>query len=288
MLRRKVVSNLKTLEYQKIVDTVADLCMKANMHLNNDVLTAFQTSYDNEESEVGKEVLEKLIENAKIASEEEVAMCQDTGVAVCFVEVGQDLVITGGELEKAIEEGVRKGYQEGYLRKSMCHPFTRKNTGDNTPPVIHTRVVPGDNLKITVAPKGGGSENMSALKMLTPAQGKKGVVDFVVKTVEEAGPNPCPPIVVGVGIGGNFERCALLAKKSLLRPLDKENSDPELREMEEEILQKINNLGIGPQGFGGRTTALAVHIEMEPCHIASLPVAVNINCHAARHAEAVL
>jgi fumarate hydratase subunit alpha len=282
------VSNLKTLEYQKIVDTVADLCMKANMHLNNDVLTAFQTSYDNEESEVGKEVLEKLIENAKIASEEEVAMCQDTGVAVCFVEVGQDLVITGGELEKAIEEGVRKGYQEGYLRKSMCHPFTRKNTGDNTPPVIHTRVVPGDNLKITVAPKGGGSENMSALKMLTPAQGKKGVVDFVVKTVEEAGPNPCPPIVVGVGIGGNFERCALLAKKSLLRPLDKENSDPELREMEKEILQKINNLGIGPQGFGGRTTALAVHIEMEPCHIASLPVAVNINCHAARHAEAVL
>ncbi|MDK2986603.1 MAG: fumarate hydratase subunit alpha [Clostridia bacterium] len=279
---------MKTLEYQKIVDTVADLCMKANMHLNNDVLTAFQTSYDNEESEVGKEVLEKLIENAKIASEEEVAMCQDTGVAVCFVEVGQDLVITGGELEKAIEEGIRKGYQEGYLRKSMCHPFTRKNTGDNTPPVIHTRVVPGDNLKITVAPKGGGSENMSALKMLTPAQGKKGVVDFVVKTVEEAGPNPCPPIVVGVGIGGNFERCALLAKKSLLRPLDKENSDPELREMEKEILQKINNLGIGPQGFGGRTTALAVHIEMEPCHIASLPVAVNINCHAARHAEAVL
>ena len=288
MLRRKVVSNLKTLEYQKIVDTVADLCMKANMHLNNDVLTAFQTSYDNEESEVGKEVLEKLIENAKIASEEEVAMCQDTGVAVCFVEVGQDLVITGGELEKAIEEGIRKGYQEGYLRKSMCHPFTRKNTGDNTPPVIHTRVVPGDNLKITVAPKGGGSENMSALKMLTPAQGKKGVVDFVVKTVEEAGPNPCPPIVVGVGIGGNFERCALLAKKSLLRPLDKENSDPELREMEKEILQKINNLGIGPQGFGGRTTALAVHIEMEPCHIASLPVAVNITCHAASHAEAVL
>lgn len=288
MLRRKVVSNLKTLEYQKIVDTVADLCIKANMHLNNDVLTVFQTSYDNEESEVGKEVLEKLIENAKIASEEEVAMCQDTGVAVCFVEVGQDLVITGGELEKAIEEGIRKGYQEGYLRKSMCHPFTRKNTGDNTPPVIHTRVVPGDNLKITVAPKGGGSENMSALKMLTPAQGKKGVVDFVVKTVEEAGPNPCPPIVVGVGIGGNFERCALLAKKSLLRPLDKENSNPELREMEKEILQKINNLGIGPQGFGGRTTALAVHIEMEPCHIASLPVAVNINCHAARHAEAVL
>jgi len=279
---------LKTIEYQRIVDTVAKLCMKANMHLNNDVLTAFQASYDNEESEVGKEVLEKLIENAKIASQEEVAMCQDTGVAVCFVEVGQDLVIADGELEKAIAEGVRKGYQEGYLRKSMCHPFTRKNTGDNTPPVIHTRVVPGDNLKITVAPKGGGSENMSALKMLTPAQGKKGIIDFVVKTVEEAGPNPCPPIVVGVGIGGNFERCAFLAKKSLLRPLDEENSDPELREMEKEILERINNLGIGPQGFGGRTTALAVHIEMEPCHIASLPVAVNINCHAARHAEAVL
>ena len=279
---------MKTIEYQRIVDTVAKLCMKANMHLNNDVLTAFQASYDNEESEVGKEVLEKLIENAKIASQEEVAMCQDTGVAVCFVEVGQDLVIADGELEKAIAEGVRKGYQEGYLRKSMCHPFTRKNTGDNTPPVIHTRVVPGDNLKITVAPKGGGSENMSALKMLTPAQGKKGIIDFVVKTVEEAGPNPCPPIVVGVGIGGNFERCAFLAKKSLLRPLDEENSDPELREMEKEILERINNLGIGPQGFGGRTTALAVHIEMEPCHIASLPVAVNINCHAARHAEAVL
>ena len=276
---------MRKVEFEKIVQTVAKLCVDANFYLQKEVTEAFKRALETEESEVGKEVLEKLIENAQIACEEEVAMCQDTGVAVVFLEVGQELDIVGGYLEKAIEEGVRKGYEEGYLRKSMCHPLTRKNTGDNIPPVIHTRMVPGDKLKIAIAPKGGGSENMSKLKMLTPAQGREGIIDFVVKTVEEAGPNPCPPLVIGVGIGGNFERCALLAKIALVRSLGKRNTDPELGKMEDETLEKINKLGIGPQGFGGRTTALAVHMEMEPCHIATLPVAVNINCHAARHVE---
>lgn len=279
---------MKTIEFNEIVAAVAKLCIDANMFLNEDVTKAFESAAQTEESEVAKDIILKLIQNAEIARRDEVAMCQDTGVAVCFLEVGQEVAIVGGDLNMAIAEGVRKGYLEGYLRKSMCHPFTRKNTGDNTPAVIHTSIVPGDKLKITVAPKGGGSENMSRLKMLTPSQGKEGIVDFVVEAVKEAGPNPCPPIVVGVGIGGNFERSAFLAKKALLRPLDDQHSDPELKEMEEELLAKINKLDIGPQGFGGLTTALAVKIELEPCHIASLPVAVNINCHAARHAEIVL
>jgi fumarate hydratase subunit alpha len=279
---------LKTIEYEQIVEAVSKICIDANYYLNDDVLNSFKISLQNEKSEVGKKVLEDLIENAKIAEKEKIALCQDTGVAVFFVEYGQDIVVKNGNLNAAITEGVKKGYKEGYLRNSMCHPFTRKNTGDNTPPIIHTNVVPGEKLKIIAAPKGGGSENMSTLKMITPAQGKQGVMDFVVKTVESAGPNPCPPIVVGIGIGGNFERSAFLAKKSLLRSIAEKNHDPELADLEKEIFDKVNKLGIGPAGFGGNTTALAVHIEMEPCHIASLPVAVNINCHSARHAEIIL
>jgi fumarate hydratase subunit alpha len=215
-------------------------------------------------------------------------MCQDTGFAVFFVELGEAVHIIDGSLIDALNEGVRQGYGEGYLRKSICHPFTRKNTGDNTPAVIHVDLVPGDRLKIIFAPKGGGSENMSRVTMLRPSDGKKGIKDFVVTRVKESGANPCPPTVVGVGIGGTFEKAALLAKKALLRPLGSASPDPELAAFEQEIFEAINNLGIGPQGFGGRTTSLAVHIELFPCHIASLPVAVNINCHAHRHKEVIL
>ena len=228
-------------------------------------------------------------ENAKISKEKLVPMCQDCGFAVFFVELGQEVHIRGGGLEDAINEGVRQGYQEGYLRKSILgDPIKRVNTGDNTPAVIHVRVVPGDKLKLIIAPKGGGSENMSGVKMLKPSDGIEGVKSFVIQRVKEAGSNPCPPIVVGVGIGGTYEVAALIAKKALLRTLGEPSSDPETAALEKELLTKVNNLGIGPQGLGGRTTALAVHVEKYPCHIASLPVAVNINCHAARHKEAVL
>jgi fumarate hydratase subunit alpha len=215
-------------------------------------------------------------------------MCQDTGFAVFFVELGEAVHIIDGSLIDALNEGVRQGYGAGYLRKSICHPFTRKNTGDNTPAVVHVDLVPGEQLKIVFAPKGGGSENMSRVTMLRPSDGKKGIKDFVVTRVKESGANPCPPTVVGVGIGGTFEKAALLAKKALLRPLGSASPDPELAAFEQEIFEAINNLGIGPQGFGGRTTSLAVHIELFPCHIASLPVAVNINCHAHRHKEVIL
>lgn len=233
--------------------------------------------------------MKQLITNAEIARENKVPMCQDTGFAVIFVELGQEVSITGGNLYDAINAGVRKGYTDGYLRKSIVgHPLDRKNTGDNTPAVIHTSIVPGDKLKITVAPKGGGSENMSGIKMLKPAEGIEGVKKFVLEVVKAAGPNPCPPIVVGVGIGGTFEKAALLSKESLLRPLGRPSHLPEVAGLELELRDSINSLGIGPQGLGGKTTALAVHIEVFPCHIASLPVAVNINCHAARHKEAEL
>jgi fumarate hydratase subunit alpha len=215
-------------------------------------------------------------------------MCQDTGIAVIFAELGQEVRIEGGLLIETIHEGVRQGYLEGYLRKSICDPFTRKNTGDNTPAVIHLELVAGDQLKIIIAPKGGGSENMSALAMMKPADGLEGIKRFVVQKASEAGPNPCPPVILGVGIGGNFEKVALLAKRALLRPLGSTNSDPELAALEEELLEKINALGIGPQGLGGRTFALGVHVEKHPCHIASLPVAVNVNCHAGRHKEVIL
>jgi len=279
---------VKIVGFDDIVKKVKDACMTANFELGGDVITAFRRTQKTEESPVGKEILEQLIENATIAKEEKIAICQDTGFAVCFVEIGDEVKISGGNLVEAINEGVRQGYREGYLRKSICHPFTRKNTGDNTPAVVHLDMVPGDQLKIIVAPKGGGSENMSRVTMLKPSDGIEGIKRFVVECVRASGANPCPPLVVGVGIGGTFEKAALIAKKALLRPVGSKNADPELAALEEELLLEINDLGIGPQGLGGRTTALAVHVNMHPCHIASLPVAVNINCHASRHKEIVM
>jgi fumarate hydratase subunit alpha len=279
---------MKTIGFDDIVKKVKDACMSANFELGEDVITAFRKTKETEESPVGKEILEQLIENAIIAKEEKIAMCQDTGFAVFFVEIGDEVKVSGGNLVEAINEGVRQGYKEGYLRKSICHPFTRKNTGDNTPAIVHLDMVPGDQLKIIVAPKGGGSENMSRVTMLKPSDGIEGIKRFVVERVRESGANPCPPLVIGVGIGGTFEKAALIAKKALLRPVGSKNPDPELVSLEEELLVEINDLGVGPQGLGGRTTALAVHVNMHPCHIASLPVAVNINCHASRHKEIVL
>ncbi len=272
-----------------ITSEVARLCMEANYFLGEDVLEALRQGMAGEESPVGREVFGQLLENADIARREQVPMCQDTGMATFFVELGQDVHITGGDLEEAINEGVRRGYREGHLRKSVVgHPLKRKNTGDNTPVVIHIRVVPGDRLKIVFAPKGAGSENMSALKMLKPSEGVEGVKEFVLATVKAAGPNSCPPIIVGVGIGGNFEKCALLAKKALLREVGSPNPLPDIAALEEDLLRRINDLGIGPQGLGGRITALAVHAEVYATHIASLPVAVNLSCHAYRHKEVVL
>jgi len=278
---------MKTVEAGEIVKRVKDACMSANFELGEDVVAALRKAQEKEESPVAREILELLLKNTEIAKEEKIALCQDTGFAVCFVELGDEVRIRGGNLVEAITEGVRQGYQEGYLRKSICHPFSRKNTGDNTPAIVHVDLVPGDQLKIIIAPKGGGSENMSRVTMLKPSDGVEGVKTYVIERVRESGANPCPPIVVGVGIGGTFEKAALIAKKALLRPIGSPNPDPELASLEEEILLKINDLGIGPQGMGGRTTALAVHLEMHPCHIASLPVAVNINCHASRHKEIV-
>lgn len=279
---------MKQISCREITERVRKMCQEANFDLGEDVLQAFSVAEKNEESPIGREIMGMLRENARIAKAESIPMCQDTGFAVFFVELGDDVRVTDGNLIEAINEGVRKGYQEGYLRKSICHPFTRKNTGDNTPAIVHVELVPGDRLKIVFAPKGGGSENMSRVTMLRPSDGKKGIKDFVVTRVKESGANPCPPTIVGVGIGGTFEKAAWLAKKALLRPLGSAHPDPELAAFEQEIFAAINNLGIGPQGFGGRTTSLAVHIEMHPCHIASLPVAVNINCHAHRHKEIVL
>jgi fumarate hydratase subunit alpha len=252
------------------------------------VFQAFDRAMEKEESPLGGEILKELKENARIAKEENVPICQDTGFAVVFVELGQEVHLVGGSLNEAIHEGVRQGYRDGFLRKSICHPFTRANTGDNTPAIIHIEIVPGDKVKITVAPKGGGSENMSRVVMLTPSDGVEGIKRFVIQRVKESGSNPCPPTIVGVGIGGTFEQAALLAKKSLLRSLGSKNSNPELDKLESEILTEINKLGIGPQGLGGRTTSLAVHIFMMPCHIASFPLAVNIQCHAQRHKEAII
>lgn len=253
------------------------------------MLEGFKKAYDQEISLTGKEIFQILIKNAEIARDEQVPMCQDTGYAVLFVELGQDVRIEGGDFYEALNEGVRKGYTEGYLRKSIVsHPLERKNTGDNTPAVIHTKIVPGENLRIVVAPKGGGSENMSAIKMLKPADGVEGVKKFVIETVKNAGPNPCPPMVVGVGIGGTFEKAAMLAKEALLRELGEKSKYPDIAKLEEELLEEVNKLGIGPQGLGGKMTALGLNIEIYAAHIASLPVAVNINCHAARHKEVIL
>ncbi len=273
-----------------IIESVRRLCMESNYYLGEDVLAALRSYREVETSPVGREVLDQILENAEIARNEQMPLCQDCGLTVVFVELGQDIHITGGGLNEAIAEGVRRGYGDGFLRKSIVdHPFSsRVNTKDNTPPVIHTSVVPGDRLKITVAPKGGGSENMSQLAMLKPADGRQGVIDFVVESVRRAGANPCPPIIVGVGIGGSAEKVMWLAKHSLLREVGQPSPDPEVSELETEILERVNRIGIGPQGFGGLTTALAVHVETFPCHIASMPVAVNIQCHSARHKEVLL
>jgi fumarate hydratase subunit alpha len=279
---------IREIPSKKIIEVVRDLCIDANYNLGNDVLRAFDKAIEAEESATGREVLKELKENARIAREEKAPICQDCGLAVIFIEIGQDVHITGGDLNEAINEGVRQGYKDGYLRKSACHPFTRKNTGDNTPAIIHIQIVPGDTMKIVFAPKGGGAENMSRVTMLTPAVGVEGVKDFVVNRVKESGSNPCPPTVIGVGVGGTFERSAILAKKAILREIGNRNPDPELASIEEEILTRINRLGIGPMGYGGNTTSLDVFLEIEPCHIASLPVAVNIQCHAARHKEAII
>jgi fumarate hydratase subunit alpha len=279
---------MREVNTKQITEVVKKLCIYSNLYLGEDVLAALARMEKVEESPVGKEVFQQLRENVRIAREEKVAICQDTGLAVVFVELGQDVHITGGGFNAAIHEGVRQGYKEGYLRKSSCHCFTRANTKDNTPAIIHLEMVPGDKLKITVAPKGGGAENMSMVAMLSPSEGIEGVKSRVVEWVKQAGSNPCPPVVVGVGVGGTFEECALTAKKALLRPLGQKNADPQLAAMEEELLGRINKLGIGPQGLGGRVTALAVNVEMIPCHIASFPMAVNLNCHAHRHQEAVI
>lgn len=280
---------MREIHVNQLTETIKQLCMDANYYLSEDIKKRFNEFKEKETSKLGKEILDILIENSKIAENEKMPMCQDTGMAVVFLEIGQDVHITGGNLEDAINEGVRQGYTEGYLRKSVVRdPLDRINTKDNTPAIIHYQIVPGDKIKITVAPKGFGSENMSKLKMLKPADGVEGVKRFVLDTVKEAGPNPCPPIIVGVGIGGTFEKSAYLAKKALLRKIDKRNENPFYAKLEEELLDEINKLGIGPQGFGGLTTCLGVNIEVFATHIAGLPVAVNINCHATRHKEAII
>jgi len=272
-----------------IIRTVAVLFPLANTFLQKDVIDALKDAKVKEVSPFGVAVLDQILENNEIAAKDDFPICQDCGTAVVFLEMGDEVMIVGGNLFEAVQEGVRQGYEGEYLRKSLCHPLTRKNTGDNTPAVIHLDIVKGDRLKITVCPKGGGSENMTKLKMLSPSDGVAGIKEFVINAVREAGPNPCPPIVAGVGIGGGtIEKTAFLSKKALLREIGSHHPDPELAALEKELLIEINKLGIGPAGLGGETTALAVHIEILPCHIASLPVVVNLNCHAARHWEAAL
>jgi len=279
---------MREVQAAEITKAVRDLFIDANCNLGEDVLAAFDRAIERDESPVAKEVLKELKENARIARDEQSPICQDTGLAVLFVEIGQDVHIVGADLKAAINEGVKKGYGEGYLRKSACHPFTRANTKDNTPAVIHFDIVPGNKVRIVAVPKGGGAENMSRVDMLSPSAGLEGIKDFVVRRIEASGSNPCPPTVVGVGIGGTFERSALLAKKALTRRIGERNSDPELAKVEVEVLARINKLGIGPMGYGGNTTSLDVFFEVEPCHIASLPVAVNVQCHATRHKQAVI
>ena len=281
---------MREIDCQQITETVSKLFQEACVYLPEDVLAVIKRARESEESPVAQDVLDRILENTKIASEEKIPLCQDTGTAVVILELGQEVHITGGDLYSAINEGVRQGYDKGYLRKSMVlQPYSaRVNTRDNTPAVIYTDIVPGDKLRIVAMPKGGGAENMSRLAMLSPAQGRQGIIDFVVKAVDEAGGNPCPPVIVGVGIGGTAEQTLMLAKRALLRKIGESNPDAEFAELEKEILKRINNLGIGAMGYGGRTTALAVHVEVFPAHIASLPVAVNLQCHSARHKEATL
>ena len=281
---------MRNIEAKKITEAVARLSQEANFFLPDDVLKVLEQARKTEESPLGKESLDQILDNARLAREEQMAICQDCGVAVIFLELGQEAHVTGGDLYEAINEGVRQGYAKGYLRKSMVHqPFSaRVNTKDNTPAVIHADIVPGDKLKITIMPKGGGSENMSRLFMLTPARGRQGIIDSVIQAVDEAGSNPCPPIIVGVGVGGTAEKAMALAKKALLREVGQHNPEAEVATLEKELLQRVNALGIGPQGYGGGTTALAVNVETFPAHIASMPLAVNLQCHAARHKEITL
>jgi fumarate hydratase subunit alpha len=281
---------MRDIDSKKIIETVSSLFQDACLYLPEDVLAVLKQAREKEESPAAKDVLAKLIENTEIAAKEKTPLCQDTGAAVVVLELGQNVHITGGDLYTAINEGVRQGYEKGYLRKSMVNqPFSaRVNTKDNTPAIIHTDIAPGDKLKISVIPKGGGSENCSRLTVMPPAKGRQGIIDFVVNLVDESGSNPCPPVIVGLGIGGTTDKAMILAKKALLRKVGEPNPDPEVADLEKEILQRVNNLGIGPMGYGGRTTALAVHAETFPAHIASLPVAVNIQCWCARHKEATL
>ncbi len=279
---------MREINVKLVTEKVRDLCIEANTILGEDVVSALKRGLEEEESLIGKEVFRQLLENVRISREEGLALCQDTGLAVVFVELGQDVLMVGGDLNEAIHEGVRQGYRDGYLRSSSRDPMTGKNIGDNTPAIIHVEIVPGERLRLAIAPKGFGSENMSRVVLFPPAAGIEGIKKFIVQRVEESGSNPCPPIVVGVGIGGTFEKAALIAKKSLLRPLGQRHPNPDIAHLEKELLEEINKLGIGPMGLGGRVTALDVHIETYPTHIASLPVAVNIQCHCDRHKEAVL
>ena len=279
---------MKEINSELITKEVKKLCIEGNIFLGDDVIKSFEDNLQKEESELGKDILNILIENATIAKDTHIPLCQDTGMAVFFVEIGQDVIIKGDTLTEAINKGVSEGYTEGYLRKSVVNPITRVNTKDNTPAIIHYEMVKGDNLKIEYAPKGFGSENMSKLKMLKPSDGIEGVKKFIIDTVSEAGPNPCPPIVVGVGIGGTVDKCAQIAKKALFRNVGQHSKDEMIADLEKELIKKINALGIGPQGLGGNTTALAVNIETFPTHIAGLPVVVNINCHASRHKQVIL
>jgi fumarate hydratase subunit alpha len=279
---------MREVAVEEITRLVKDLFIDANCNLGEDVVAALHKALEQEESSIGKEVLSELLENARIAKAEGMPMCQDTGLPVVFCELGQEVNLTGGNLIEAINEGIRQGTQDGFLRPSLCHCLARKNTGDNTPVVSHVEIVPGARVKIVVLPKGGGSENMSKVRMLAPAAGLEGVKEYVIRQVKDAGANPCPPIIVGVGIGGTLERAALIAKKALLRPIGSSNTDPEMAAIEADLLAEINALGIGPAGYGGRMTALAVHVAMIPCHLASLPVAVNLQCHAHRHKEGII
>lgn len=280
---------MKNINCSAITEVVSSLCQQANFNLSPDLTAALADACNREVSPAGRAVLNELLDNARIASEQRLAICQDTGMAVVFVEVGQDVCITGGNLGDAIHAGVARGYREGYLRASVVSdPVIRQNTGDNTPAIIHYDIVPGDELRIIVAPKGFGSENMSAVRMLSPSEGLPGIRRFVLDTVSQAGPNPCPPVIIGLGLGGTLEKAAILAKKALLRPVGSKNPLPHMADLEEELLNAINNLGIGPAGLGGRTTALALHIESFATHIAGLPVVLNMGCHATRHAETIL
>ncbi len=279
---------MREIDVQQIEDTLYALCRSACCEIGDDVLALLEDGLRRERSPFGRDILRQLIENDRLACERQMPICQDTGMAVVFLDVGQDVHLTGGDLTEAVNAGVRRAYRDGCFRNSVLTPLERVNTGDNTPAVLHVRILPGEQVHITVAPKGFGSENMSRLGMLTPSQGREGVLDFVVETVRLAGANPCPPVVVGVGIGGTAESCMLLAKRQLTRSVGAPSQDPNLAEMERELLARINRLGIGPQGLGGDVTALAVHVAQTPTHIAGLPVAVNMQCHAARHKEATL